>query len=139
MTQFLLGCALGIFFVGCVVAPFVAPWRVRVRFLVAAQVADPVFGVAPPRDVVLQEVQVTRVDAEQGHVDIVVEEAGLERASRCRVFARDSCAPADVAKLDGWSTTHDPLLMIVDERGDAHLYGPNGAVNYLNRVEENMR
>ena len=139
MSEFLLGCALGFFFVGCIAAPFVAPWPVRVRFLVAAQVADPVFGVGPPRDVILQEVHVMNVDAAQGHVDLVVEAAGVAPARRRRAFARDSCAPADIAKLDGWSTTHESLLMVVDERGGGHLFGPNGAVNYLNRVGENVK
>ena len=139
MNHFLLGCALGFLFVGCIAAPFVAPWPVRLRYLVAAQVADPVFGLGPPRDVTLQEVHVTHVDADRGHVDLVVEEAGVALASRRRVFSRESCAPADVAKLDGWSTTHEPLLMIVDERGDIHLFGPTGAVTYLNRVEERAK
>ena len=139
MNQFVLGCGLGFLFVACIAAPFVAPWRVRLRYLVAAQVADPVFGVGPPRDVTLQEVQVAHVDAERGRVDLVVEEAGVALASRRRAFTRDACAPADIAKLDGWSATHVPLLMVVDERGDTHLFGPDGAVTYLNRVEEKTR
>jgi len=136
MNYFLLGCALGFVFVGCIAAPFVAPWPMRVRFLVAAQVADPVFGMSPPRDVTLREVHVTQVDAERGHLDLVVEESGAAPACRRRVFTRDSCAPADVAQLDGWSATHEPLLLVVDEHGDTHLFGPRGAITYLNRVQE---
>jgi hypothetical protein len=139
MSDFIVGCALGFLCVGCIAAPFVAPWRIRVRYLVAAQVADPVFGVGPPRDVTLREVQLTHVDAEGGHVDLVVEEAGVAPASRRRALTRESCAPSVVAKLDGWSTTHEPLLMVVDESGDIHLYGPDGAVTYLSRAEEKTR
>ncbi len=139
MNHFLLGCAIGFVLFGCIAAPFVAPWPVRLRYLIAAQVADPVFGIGPPRDFTLQEVHVTHVDAERGHVDLVVEEAGAARAGRRRTICRESCAPADVAKLDGWSATHESLLMVVDERGDIHLFGPNGGVTYLNRVEENAQ
>jgi hypothetical protein len=139
MSQFLLGCTLGFVFVGCIAAPFVAPWRIRVRYLVASQVPDPVFGVGPPRDVTLREVLLTHVEVERGRVDLVVEEAGAAPASRHRALTRDACAPAVVAKLDGWSTTHEPLLMVVDESGDIHLYGPDGAVTYLNRTEEKTR
>lgn len=139
MGEFLLGCALGFLFIGCIAAPFVAPWRIRVRYLVNAQVADPVFGVGPPRDVILSEVQLIVVDTERGRVDLVVEGAGAGPSSRRRALTRESCAPADVAKLDGWSTTNEPLLMVVDECGATHLYGPDGAVTHLSRVEERAK
>jgi hypothetical protein len=139
MNEFLLGSALGFLFVGCIAAPFVAPWRIRVRYIVNAQVADPIFGFGPPRDVDLREVLLTNVEARDGHVDLVVEEAGTPPGSRCRAFTRDACRPALVAQLDGWSATHAPLLMVVDESGDVHLYGPDGAVTFLNRAEEKTR
>jgi hypothetical protein len=139
MSEFLLGCALGFLFIGCIAAPFVAPWRIRMRYLVAAQVADPVFGVGPPRDITLREVQLAHVRAERGRVELVVEQAGVAPASRRRALTRDSCVPAVVAQLEGWSTTRESLLMVVDENGDIHLHGPDGVVTYLSRVEERTR
>jgi hypothetical protein len=139
MGEFFLGCALGLLFVGCIAAPFVAPWRIRLRYLINAQVADPAFGVSPPRDIALREVKVTTVDACRGRVDLVFEEFGGARDSGRRALSRDGCAPAVVAKLDGWSATGVPLLMVVDEFGDTHLFGPDGAVTHLHRAEGHDR
>ena len=139
MSAFFLGCVLGFLFVGCVMMPFVAPWRLRVRYLVAAQVADPVFGVGPPVDVSLREVRVVSVRTEAGHVELVVDEAGAAPVARRRVLARASCAPGELAQLDGWSAAGTPLLMVVDEHCDTHLYGPDGAVTYLTRAEERTK
>jgi hypothetical protein len=135
----LLGCVLGFLFVGCIAAPFVAPWRVRVRDLVNAQVADPVLGLGPARGVSLSEVTVTLVDAERGHVDLVVDEARGRGAPRRRAFTREACSASMVAQLDGWSAIHTPLLLVVDESGDTHLYGPEGAVTHLHRAQEITR
>ncbi|MDQ1460482.1 MAG: hypothetical protein QOI08_1966 [Actinomycetota bacterium] len=138
MADFLIGSVVGIFFVGCVAAPFLAPWRVRVRYLVNAQVGDPVLGLAAMPSVVLREVTVVSVESGQGHVEIVVDESGGSDRFRRRRLMRSAAPPAVVAKLDGWSATHTPLLLVVDEARCTHLYGPDGVVTDLDRVEETI-
>jgi len=139
MSDFLIGGALGFLFVACVAAPFVAPWRMRIRYLVNAQVADPVFGVAPPSDVTMREVHMTWLAAERGHVDLTIDEAGGGPVHRPCAFTRDACPPGVIAMLDGWSATQVPLLLVVDENGHTHLYGPDGAITHLARAEERTR
>jgi hypothetical protein len=138
MTDFLIGAVVGVFFVGCVAAPFVAPWRVRVRYLVNAQVADPVLGLTAIPPVLLREVTVVSVEAEPERVEIVVDESGASPRFRRQRLMRDACPPAVVAKLDGWSATHTPLLLVVDEDRRTHLYGPDGFVTDLDRVKESI-
>ena len=138
MEHFLVGCALGFLVVACIATPFVAPWRVRVRYLVNAPAGDPLLGLGPTPRMALREVTVAGVEADRGHVELVVDEQRAGCARHC-TLSRDACVPAVVARLDGWSATHTPLLMIVDDLGDTHLYGPDGAVTHLDRTEERTR
>jgi len=138
MNLFLIGCGLGALVVVCVGVPFLAPWSIRVRYLVNAQVADPVFGLAPLPRLVLREVKISAVRPVLGHVELEVEERGT-RWGRHTLLTRDACGPGLVARLDGWSTLHTPLLLIVDEDGQTHLYGPDGSVTNLAPEGEKIR
>ena len=50
-----------------------------------------------------------------------------------------ACTPSVIAKLDGWSALHTPLLMIIDDAHNAHVYGPGGCVTNLALARENIR
>lgn len=138
MPAFFLGCAIGVVLVVCIGAPLAGPWRMRLRYLVNAQVPDPVLGIAPAPGVAFEEVTATIVAAERGRVELVVDPAGARGASRRCALTRSGCSPSDIAMIDGWCATRTPLLMIVDEGGDAHLYGPDGALTQLARVREKI-
>ncbi len=135
MLHFFVGCAIGATAVACIGLPFVAPWPMRMRFLVAAQAADPVLGLAAPPGFAMREVSLVAVESRAGHVDVVVDESRVGRGggSALRTLRRDACPPAVVAMLDGWSALRTPLLLIVDEDGAAHLHGPGGSVTNLER------
>ncbi|HEY5172745.1 MAG TPA: hypothetical protein VIK54_13540 [Acidimicrobiia bacterium] len=139
MFHFFAGCALGATVVICIGVPFLAPWPIRLRYLLTAQVADPVLGLGPTSRLSMWEVTLTVVEANRGHLDLVVDETGNGRSARRIALIRDGCVPSEVAKLDGWLATRTPLLMIVDEDGDTHLNGPDGVVAHLDRVGEKIR
>jgi hypothetical protein len=140
MTNFLIGCVLGVFLVVCVGIPFLAPWPMRVRYLVDAQYADPVLGFAPVPRLAIGVVTLTAVRADGGHVDLVVDETGAGVSGHGgRVLSRDACAAAVVARLDGWSALHTALLLIIDEKHRVHLYGPDGSITDLEFVGEKIQ
>ena len=64
-------------------------------------------------------------------VDLTLEEVDAVRAM---VLSRDGCVPSVVARIDGWSALHTPLLLIVDQAGGVHLYGPDGAATGFTRA-----
>lgn len=133
MLHFWLGCALGALIVITVAAPLVAPWRIRVRYLSTAPMTDPWtgLGLTPRPD--MRVVRLSTLECHDATVEISIEEIDTHRAARVNLV-RAACAPAAVAKLDGWMTLGTPLLMLA-EHGHVHIYGPDGAVTNLTLPE----
>jgi hypothetical protein len=116
-------------------APFLAPWPVRVRFLAATPMVDPWTGIAPAERLHMRAVTLESVEAERGQVDLVVDGLG----AHCRLRSRESCAPFVVAELDGWSASHMPLLMVIEEDRGVDLYGPHSSVTDFVLTGEKVR
>jgi hypothetical protein len=135
---FFAGCALGALIAACIGAPFLAPWPVRLRYLLTAQVADPVLGLGPAVRLSLREVTLTAVEADRGHVELALAETGPGCAARPETLTRDDCPPSVIAQLDGWLATRTPLLRIADDDDEIQLYGPDGAVLHLDRAPEKI-
>ena len=136
MHLFLLGCAIGASIAAVVAVPLVAPWPVRLRYLLTAPATDPFHWLAPTPRLEMRAVRLTEFDCHDGDVDLIADEVDADRATRITLEHR-GCTPAAVAKLDGWMTLETPLLMMT-EHGKVHLYGPDGAVTNLDRVGEKV-
>jgi hypothetical protein len=137
MQHFWLGCALGALLAVTIAAPLLAPWRIRVRYLATAPMTDPWtgLGLAPRLD--MRVVRLSALECREGDVEITVEELDTDRTSHF-TLARAGCAPAAVAKLDGWMALRTPLLMITDH-GHVCVSGPDGAVTNLSLTREKVR
>ena len=137
MQYFLWGCALGGFVVVAIAVPLVAPWRIRVRYLATAPTMDPWtgLGLTPRPD--MRVVRLAALESRDGTVEISIEEVDTHRAVRV-TLVRTACAPAVLAKLDGWMALRTPLLMMADD-GHFHMYGPDGVVTNLSLVREKVR
>lgn len=137
MQHFLLGCALGALIAVAIVAPLVAPWPIRMRYLATAPMTDPWSGLALAPGLEMRAVRLSTLECREGDVEISVEEIDTDRT--CRVtLERAACAPAAVAKLDGWLALGAPLLMMTDH-GQVHVYGPDGAVTNLSQLGEKVQ
>jgi hypothetical protein len=134
VPHFLIGCALGGVIAACIAAPLLAPWRVRVRYLVNAPMTDPLLGLGLTTRAEMRAVTVLGVATNCRHVRVVVGEAGAGCEGRISTLTREACSPAVVAELDEWAARGTPLLMLVDEAGDAHVYGPDGAATRFSLV-----
>ena len=139
MFHFFAGCALGATVVICIGVPFLAPWPFRLRYLLTAQVADPVLGLGPTSRLSMWEVILTGLEAGRERLELVVDESPNSRSARRIALTRDVCVPSDVAKLDRWLAARTPLLMIVDEDGYTYLNGPDGVVAHLDRAGEKIQ
>ena len=128
MQHFLLGCLIGAALCAAVAVPLLLPWPARVRYLVNANTIDPLLGFGPAPRVSMRVVVVDAVDACGGRLELVLGDGMTERRSH---FEVPGCVPARVAILDGWSALRTPLLLMADEEGRQHLYGPSGAVTDL--------
>ena len=132
MGTFLIGCALGAFVAACIGAPFLLPWPLRVRYLVTAPMTDPWTGLGPGPRLDMRAVRLCAVESDHGEVELTFDE--IDTGHRPRItLASQECAPAALAKFDGWMVLRTTLLMIVDH-GYAHVYGPDGAVTTLSLV-----
>lgn len=130
MSHVLIVCVIGALVAVCVVAPLLAPWPTRARYLVTAQMADPLLGFGPASGLAIREVALVAVEDDGGHVEVVVEEVITGRQSRRTTLTRPACPPSVVARLDWWWALSTPLLMTVDD-GDASLHGPEDSVTDL--------
>ncbi len=139
MLNVLLGCVIGFVFVCCACVPLFAPWRMRIWYLVNAPVGDPVLGLGGAPGVTLREVTLSSVETCAGRVEFAVDGVGAGRGMYRRTFRRDDCTPGEVARLDGWSATRVPLLLVVDEAGDTHLFGPDGSLTNVVPVPAQIR
>jgi hypothetical protein len=100
MLLFLTGCVVGAGAALCVVGPFLLPWPLRVRYLANAQMIDPLVGLGPP-DLAIREMRVVAVNADRGHVEVVIDDCPTAHASHRGTLARDACPATVVAQLDG--------------------------------------
>ncbi len=57
---------------------------------------------------------------------------------RHRWLVADSTAPGLVAQLEGWCAIRIPLLLIIEEMGEAQLSGPEATVTGLHAVSERV-
>jgi hypothetical protein len=139
VSNFLLGCGLGALLVACISVPFLAPWPIRVRYLAATPLVDPWIGLTPEPRFQMRAVTLASVEADQGQVELTVDELGARHHARSIVLTREACAPGVVAELDGWSASNTPLLMVIEEDGSVHLFGPRTAVTNLALAGEKVR
>ena len=139
MLNALLGGLVGFAFVCCVCVPLFGPWRMRIWYLVNAPVGDPILGLAGAPGVTLREVTVTTVETSARGVELTVVDVARGRGSAHRTLRREHCTPGEVARLDGWSVTRTPLLLVVDEVGATHLFGPDGALTGVTPVTARIR
>lgn len=137
MSTFVIGCALGALIAACISAPFLLPWPMRVHYLVAAPMTDPWtgLGLAPRLD--MRAVKLRAVESHHGDLELALDDLDTGQSSRVTI-ANSACVPSVVSKLDGWMALRTTLLMIMDH-GDAHLYGPDGAVTNLNLAREKIQ
>ena len=136
VSDLLLGCGLGALLAACISAPFLAPWSIRVRYLAAAPMVDPWFGLAPAPLLEMRVVTLTSVESDHGRVVLVVDGLGTGRARRSTRLNLGSCAPFIVARFDGWAALHTPLLVVIEEDRRVSLYGPHGAIAELVVAEQ---
>jgi len=135
MEQFLAGALIGALVVAVVATPLVAPWPIRLRWLVASQLADPIFGLAPFPLQVMREVRVVDVLARADVIEVTLAEVP---GSRRRSLVTNACSPGLVARLEGWCAVGEPLLLLVDEHGDAQLGGSDTTVTGFRNVSEHV-
>ena len=128
MQHFLLGCVIGAALCAAVAVPLLLPWPARVRYLANASTIDPLLGFGPAPRLSMRVVVVEAVDVCESRLELVLADGMTERRSS---FEVPRCVPARLAMLDGWSALRTPLLLMADEEGRQHLYGPNGAVTDL--------
>jgi hypothetical protein len=128
MLPFLIGCVVGSAAALLIAAPFLLPWPLRWRYLVNAQMSDPLLGLGAPPGFEMRGMRMVAVTADRGHVEVVVDEIGPGEVPRRATLTRDGCPAADVAQLDQWESQRTPLLVIADESAQVHVYGPGGAV-----------
>jgi hypothetical protein len=136
MQHFVLGCAIGGLIAAAILAPLLAPWPIRLRYLVNAPMTDPWtgLGLAPRLD--MHAVVLSAIECHEGDVEISIDETGTRRTSRI-TLTRAGCPPVALAKLDGWLAMRTPLLM-VKEHGHIYVQGPDGAVTNLTPVGERV-
>ena len=75
----------------------------------------------------VREATVVRVDVCDDRLEVIVAEAG----GRTRVLVADlddGQSPRAGAQLAAWHAAGVPLLLMIDDTGNTHLYGPDGAV-----------
>jgi len=123
VIPFLVGATVGAVVVFALGYPLVAPWRTRLHWLLASQVPDPVLGMVPWSRLVMREVTVADVRV----TDDGVEATLADGPTRREVVTRTR-RTASVVQLKRWYAMGLPLLLLVDDGGDAQLCGPDGNV-----------
>ena len=109
--------------------PFVAPWRIRLRWLVACQAMDGGFGLPWCSGVVMREVRVSDVSVTGARLDVtLVRTDGPTAPMR---LSAPGGPPATLAKLEGWQAVREHLLLVSDEHGERQLDGPDATISGL--------
>jgi hypothetical protein len=133
MEVIVVNVLLGAVVVAIVAAPLLLPWPMRLRWLLASPPCDPMVGVAFWPRATMTEAQIVGV-AERGElVEVTLAELPGPRSRTFVAHRRDA---GFVARLEGWCTAREPLLLLRDESGDVTLGGPDGAVTGLRDVSE---
>ena len=127
MANFLIGAVIGAAAVVVLVLPLFGSWSTRLRFMLAAQAPDAFFAPQVWARLALREVVVVDVEVQAGLLAVALDERPAGTTPRRRVLLGDASAPSVVAMIEGWCAAAAPLLLILDENGDAHLYGPDGS------------
>ena len=138
MEPFVIGVVLGATVVALFAAPLVAPWRVDIRWLIAAQLPDPIYGITPWPVHLMREVTVAEVLVHprvvRGRPRAGTAGAGARaHADHDLVCTRSYCAPLKVG-----ARIQEPLLLVVDELGAAQLTGPDATVTSFQDVSEHV-
>ena len=113
-------------------APNLLPWRARMRWLLVAQLSDPIFGFCDPLGLQMREVVLTAVEEHTDELRLVVEDAGL-RDVQPTALERDRPDAAVIAALHDWCALRTPLLLVTRGTDDT-LHGPTIAVTGLRAV-----
>ena len=137
MERFLLGCVVGAVVAGAVLAPWFAPWPIRLRLLLAGQAPDPFLGLSPLLPLDLSEVEVVDVAAPCGSAVVTVA-TRVQGSGRRRSLVVASDAPGLIAQLEGWCAVRVPLLLIIDADGGAQLCGPKSRLNGFRDVSARL-
>jgi hypothetical protein len=137
MFTFLIGCSIGVLAAACIGAPFLLPWSLRVRYLAAAPMTDPVLGLAPGLRVEMRAVRLSAVECHRGELELVVHDLADPSTGRV-TLAASTYTPGALAKLDAWLALRTPLLMLIDPEGVA-VHGPDGALNNLRLLRARAR
>jgi len=128
---FLSGVAVGaVVFVLCAL-PFVAPWRMRLRWLLAAQTPDPFTGFAYAPRLVMREVTIEDVCVNDDVIDVCVADAQSGRRVVLRRDTRD-----EIVQLKRWCALELPLLLVLCDDDTAQLGGPDATVSGLHAVRQ---
>jgi hypothetical protein len=122
MLPLLLGVLCGAVVTLVLAGPLFASWPTRVRWLVHAQVPDPMLGLPAPAHTLLSEARVVDLETRDHSVEVSVVELP---AGRPRVLVAEGAAPGLVARLEGWLAVREPLLLIIDGTDRADLAGPD--------------
>jgi hypothetical protein len=138
MERFLLGAVAGAILALAVGAPLLASWPTRLRWLLAAPAMDPFLGLTSWSGLLMREVTVVQVSAHDDRVDVTLAEGAGRPPARLRSLVAGSPEPGLVAQLEGWCTIHLPLLLIVDEAGEAQLCGPEATTMGFRDVGERV-
>ncbi len=129
MERFALGFLLGAAVALAVSAPWVAPWPIRLRLLLAGQTPDPFLGLSPLTSLDMSEVEIVDVLVRGDSLEVAV--AAPFRGSgpvRTRLLVTALRAPGRIAQLEGWCAVRIPLLLIIEEGGGAQLCGPDATL-----------
>jgi hypothetical protein len=130
VSQVVIACAVFGLVAASISAPFLLPWSLRVRYLVDAPWTDPFLGLGPAPRLEMRAVTLSALDIRHGDVEVGFDEIGGRRTSVIR-FDRSGCAPGVIARFDGWMALRTPLLVMMWDRGQVHIYGPDDEVTEL--------
>ena len=108
------------------------------HYLLAAQTPDPFFGLAAWSRIEMCEVTVAEVRSDDDTVEVTLTEYAAGSRLRRRSFVTDSARPGLVAQLEGWHAIRLPLLLTVDDSGDAQLSGPDTALAGFREFRERV-
>ena len=137
MERFVLGLLVGAIVAFALCAPWLAPWPIRLRLLLAGQAPDPFLGLSPLLPLDLSEVQVVDV-AVHGDCIAATVATRVRGSARLRALVVASQAPGLIAQLEGWSAVRVPLLLIIEEDGRAELCGPEATLTGFRAVSARL-
>ncbi len=115
-------------------APNLLPWRARMRWLLVAQLSDPIFGFCDPLGLQMREVVLIAVEQHTDGLRLVVQDAG-RRDVQPTALERDRPDATVVAALHDWCALRTPLLLVTRGDEETALHGPTIAVVGLRAVQ----